>query len=102
VARIGRYAKATAKPGQGEALAAKLLEVARSLRDAPGCELYVINRSRDEQDVVWVTELWESEEHMDAALERSRESIPQVLALVDGFERIDLEPLGGVGVPGGE
>jgi quinol monooxygenase YgiN/mannose-6-phosphate isomerase-like protein (cupin superfamily) len=103
MARVARYAKASAKPGQGEALAGKLLEVAAALREVPGCELYVINRSVEEPDVVWVTELWQSQERLDAALEtdEARAGIPEVLALVreGGFERIDLQPLGGVGYP---
>jgi quinol monooxygenase YgiN/mannose-6-phosphate isomerase-like protein (cupin superfamily) len=98
---VARYAKATAKPGQGDALASIMLDVARALRDTPGCELYVINRSVDEPDVVWVTELWRSQEQLDAALasDGARARIPEVLALVaeGGFERIDLEPIGGQG-----
>jgi quinol monooxygenase YgiN/mannose-6-phosphate isomerase-like protein (cupin superfamily) len=98
---VGRYAKAVAKPGKGDELAQKLLEIAGAMREAPGCQLYVVNRSADDQDVVWVTELWRSQEQLDAALESSeaRERIPEVLDLVrdGGFERIDLEPLGGAG-----
>ena len=101
MAAVARYAKATAKPGRGDALADKLLEVARALQDVPGCELYVINRTREDPDVVWVTEIWQSQERIDAALqsEAAGARIPEVLALVreGGFERVDLEPLGGVG-----
>jgi quinol monooxygenase YgiN/mannose-6-phosphate isomerase-like protein (cupin superfamily) len=105
VTRVARYAKATAKPGQGDALSQRLLQVAEALEDVPGCELYLINRSVTEPDVVWVTELWRSQEDLDASLqsEGTRQQIPEVLALVEegGFERIDLEPLGGVGHPRG-
>src|SRR5437588_11907909 len=103
---VGRYAKAVAKAGKGEELAQKPLEVARALREAPGCQLYVINRSSADADVVWVTELWQSQEQLDAALQtpEARERIPEVLDLVrdGGFERIDLEPLGGAGYQAGE
>jgi quinol monooxygenase YgiN/mannose-6-phosphate isomerase-like protein (cupin superfamily) len=103
MARVARYAKATAKPGQGEPLARVMLEVAESLEEVPGCELYLINRSTADPDVVWVTEVWQSQEQLDAALESegARARIPEVLALVEdgGFERVDLEPLGGVGYP---
>jgi quinol monooxygenase YgiN/mannose-6-phosphate isomerase-like protein (cupin superfamily) len=98
---VGRYAKMTAKPGRGGELAARMLEVADGLREVPGCELYVINRAGDDADVVWVTELWRSRAQLDAALERpgAADGIREVLALVGegGFERVDLEPLGGVG-----
>ncbi len=103
---VGRYAKAVAKRGKGDELAQKLLEVARALRDAPGCQLYVINRSPADPDVVWVTELWQSQEQLDAALQspEARERSPEVLELVrdGGFERIDLEPVGGAGYQAGE
>ncbi len=103
---VARYAKAVAKPGRGGELARKLLDVAQALREAPGCQLYVINRSPDDSDVVWVTELWQSQEQLDAALENpeARARMPEVLEMVreGGFERIDLEPLGGVGPQVGE
>jgi quinol monooxygenase YgiN/quercetin dioxygenase-like cupin family protein len=106
MAAVGRYAKMIAKPGQGEVLARKMLAVADDLREVPGCELYVINRAGDDPDVVWITELWRSQEQLDAALERlgAADAIQEVLALVreDGFERVDLEPLGGVGYGAGE
>jgi quinol monooxygenase YgiN/mannose-6-phosphate isomerase-like protein (cupin superfamily) len=101
MASVGRYAKAVAKPGRGEELARVMLEVAAALEDAPGCELYVINRDAGEPDTVWVTEIWRSQEDLDAALEAegARERIARVRDLVDAFERIDVEPLGGVGYP---
>jgi quinol monooxygenase YgiN len=103
---VARYAKMSAKPGQGEALAQKMLEVAAALRGVAGCQLYVINRALDDPDAIWVTEQWASQEQLDEALqsEGARNTIPQVMALVaeGSFERIDLEPLGGVGYPAGE
>jgi quinol monooxygenase YgiN/mannose-6-phosphate isomerase-like protein (cupin superfamily) len=99
MSKVGRYAKAVAKPGQAEALAERLLKVAEALRAVAGCELYVINRSADDPDAVWVTELWRSQVELDAALEATDEAqIREVLELTDSFERIDLVPLGGVGV----
>jgi quinol monooxygenase YgiN/quercetin dioxygenase-like cupin family protein len=96
---VGRYLKLTAKEGRGDALAQVLLGVADGLADTAGCELYVINRSPSEPDAVWVTELWQSQEHADAALatEEARTHMPEVMALISGTERIDVEPLGGVG-----
>ncbi len=93
----------TAREGQGEALATLMLNVASGLRATPGCELYLINRSPSAPDVVWVTELWLNQEALDASLEQlqtdeGKAQLAEVLALLAGPpERIDLEPLGGVG-----
>ena len=96
---VARYAKATAKAGMEAELAAVLLRVAEMLEDAPGCELYIVDRSTDAPDAVWVNELWRSQEDLDAALqlEGARALMPEAMGLAEGFERIDLEPLGGVG-----
>lgn len=103
MSRVGRYARCTAKPGQGDALAEKLLGVAEALQAVPGCELYVINRAAGDPGTFWVTEVWRSQHELDASLEteEARAAIPEVLALVQegSFERIDVVPLGGVGLP---
>lgn len=101
--------KFTAQPGRGEELAALLLQAADSLRDTAGCELYVINRASGQPDQIWVTELWRNQEALDASLEQlqteeGKAQLGQVMALLDPDhppERVDLEPLGGVGyLPG--
>ena len=105
MSRVARYAKATAKPGRGEQLVEAMLEVAGTLRNVAGCELYVVNRVPDEPDTVWVTELWGGQDAMDAALaahdeasDGGRDLKAEVMELVAEFSRIDLEPVGGVGV----
>lgn len=103
MSRVGRYVKFTARSGQGDALAERMLGVAEGLRAIAGCELYVINRSIEDPDAIWVTEVWRSQEELDASLEteEAKAAIPEVMALVQegGFERIDVAPLGGVGLP---
>jgi quinol monooxygenase YgiN/mannose-6-phosphate isomerase-like protein (cupin superfamily) len=103
MSRVGRYVKCTAKPGQGDALAERLLGVAEGLGAIAGCELYVINRATDDPDTIWVTEVWRSQEELDASLEteEAKAAIPEVMALVQegSFERIEVTPLGGVGLP---
>jgi quinol monooxygenase YgiN/mannose-6-phosphate isomerase-like protein (cupin superfamily) len=100
--------KFTTQPGRGEEVAELLLDAADSLRDVAGCELYLINRAASEPDVVWVTELWLSQEALDASLEQlqtdeGKARIGQVMALLSKApELTELEPLGGVGyLPGG-
>ena len=104
--RIGRFVRMQASPGQGEAVVALMLRVARGLQRVPGCELYVVHRSATEPDTVWVSESWASQE----ALQGSVDAVPQegadavspaqVLSLLTGPpEVIALTPVGGVGLP---
>jgi quinol monooxygenase YgiN len=100
-ARVGRYVRMVALPGQGAALADGLLRVAESMRGAPGCQLYVVNRTPDEDDAVWVTEVWADEAASEAALSRDlgEAGIGSVLELLAGPpEFIELAPLGGPGL----
>jgi quinol monooxygenase YgiN len=100
-ARVGRYVRMVAQPGCGPALADTLLQVAVGLREAPGCELYLINESADEPDTVWITEVWTDEAASDAALggRLGEAGIGAVLDLLAGPpELVDLRPLGGAGL----
>jgi quinol monooxygenase YgiN/mannose-6-phosphate isomerase-like protein (cupin superfamily) len=100
---VGRYVRFTAQPGRGDEVAQSLLRAADSLRDTAGCELYVVNRSPSEPDVVWVTELWLSKEALDASIEQlkteeGKAQVAEVVALLaQPPELTELEPLGGVG-----
>jgi quinol monooxygenase YgiN len=100
--RVGRYVRMVAQEGRGGALADTLLRVADGMRDAPGCELYLINVSADEADTVWVTEVWADEAASDQALsgDLGEVGIGDVLELLAGPpELVDLTPLGGAGLP---
>ncbi|HUO73857.1 MAG TPA: antibiotic biosynthesis monooxygenase [Solirubrobacteraceae bacterium] len=100
---VGRYVKLTAREGKGQELAELMCSVAADLDSTPGCELYLVNRSQHEPDVVWVTELWLSQEALDSSLEalqsdEGKARLAEVMALLAAPpERIELEPLGGVG-----
>lgn len=100
--RIGRYVRMVARQGQGDALADTLLRVANGMRDAPGCELYLINVSADEADTVWVTEVWADKAASDEALsgDLGEVDISEVMALLSGPPvLVELTPLGGAGLP---
>jgi quinol monooxygenase YgiN/mannose-6-phosphate isomerase-like protein (cupin superfamily) len=102
---IARHVKLTAKPGQGDALAELLLEAAAGLKDVPGCELYIVNRVPGDPDAIWVTELWRSQESLDASLESEGATAQISLAqelLAGPPEQLELAPVGGVGYLAGE
>jgi quinol monooxygenase YgiN/quercetin dioxygenase-like cupin family protein len=97
--QVARYATAVARPGKGDELAKHLLAAAADLEKDPGCELYLVNRQRDAPDTIWVTELWRSQDDLDAKLQKLKDS-PQVAAvreLVERWEVVELELLGGKG-----
>jgi quinol monooxygenase YgiN len=59
-----------ARSGKRDELVAKFLEVADIQRDNSACELMIVSSSPEEDDVVFLTEVWTSpEEH-----ERARQS----------------------------
>jgi len=93
-----RYGKVTAAEGKGEELAERLLAAAEALENDPGCLLYLVNRQADSPDVVWVTELWRSQEDLEASIERiPPEQAAAVNELAVEWEMVELEPLGGKG-----
>ncbi|MFD0684048.1 putative quinol monooxygenase [Actinomadura fibrosa] len=100
MATVSRYGKMVAHEGRGADLARLLLGAADALADDPGCELYLVNRQADAPDTIWVTELWRSQEDLDAALARIRgsEEVSAAMALVRDAEMVELDLLGGKGL----
>jgi quinol monooxygenase YgiN len=99
MSRVARYGKAVAAEGRGEELARILVAAADAMAGDPGCELYLVSRQADAPDTIWVTELWRSQADLDASLEQVRGSdeAAAAMALVEGWEMIELELLGGKG-----
>lgn len=99
VSRVARHAKIAAKAGKADELAERLLAAAAELEDDPGCLVYLINRQSDDPGTIWVTELWRSQDDVDAAIEKIRgsENVAAVMALADSFEMVELDLLGGKG-----
>ena len=80
---------------------AQLLRAAAGVEQLDGCGLYVVNTSLSEPDVVWVTEMWDSEEEhrVSLSLPGMPELIQETLPLLAGPpEQIRLTPLGGKGL----
>lgn len=100
--RIGRYVRMVARPGHGAELADALLHVAENMRQAPGCEMYLVNLATEEPDIVWITELWSDLASSNDALggDLGQDGIEDVVAhLAEPPELIPLRPLGGPGFP---
>ncbi len=97
----GLFGKFIAAPGQGDALAAHLLEAAAALEQVDGCRLYVIGRDPGDDDAVWVIEIWESAEAHRASLDLNavQDLIARARPIIAGIgERFEVRPLGGKGL----
>jgi quinol monooxygenase YgiN len=96
-AMLGKF---IATPGNGDALANRLLEAASRMSEAPGCLQYFIYRGEGED--VWVSELWVRKEDHDNSLNLPgvREFIQETMPLIAGMESVPVTPLGGHGPKG--
>ena len=95
----GLIGKFTASSGRREALMELLLEASR---DMPGCLSYVVAADLHDADVIWVTEVWESEQahERSLALPAVRQAVERGRSWIADMEQPQLtRPVGGVGLP---
>jgi quinol monooxygenase YgiN len=88
------------KAGHRDEVVALLLRDVEALRPA-GCRLYVVSLSDTDPDVIWVSEVWESQEHHDASLQlpTAKAAIAEAMPLLTGdFTRQETTVVGGLGV----
>jgi quinol monooxygenase YgiN len=95
----GLIAKLTAVSGRRDKLI-KILE--EGTRNMPGCRSYIVAKDAAEENVIWVTEIWDSESSHQASLSLPavKDTVAQAKPLVAGFEKVAVtNPVGGVGFP---
>lgn len=83
----GMIAKITVHPGKRD----EMVEILQSSADGmPGCLSYVVAKDSGDENVVWVTEVWNSAEDHQASLSLPavRTVVPRALSLVANFERV--------------
>jgi quinol monooxygenase YgiN len=82
----GMIAKITAVPGKRAEIIAILKESAAKM---PGCISYVIAEDAAAEDVLWVTEVWQSQQDHDTSLglRQVQEAMPRARHLIANFER---------------
>lgn len=98
--KYGQYVKFTAYEGKRDKLSKNLLEVANQIHVAAGCELYLINLSEEDKNVLWVTEVWTDKDAHQASLsmEGNKETIAASLPLIKHVDKVELKTLGGFGL----
>jgi quinol monooxygenase YgiN len=93
------HGRLAAHAGKRDELLAILAE---GLQDEPrpGCRLYLVAVDETDDDGVWVTEVWESEDAHAASLEldRVKEKIARAMPILDlaGFRRQQLDARAGI------
>jgi quinol monooxygenase YgiN len=95
----GLIVKLTVVPGRREEMIGILKE---SAADMSGCFSYVVARDSADENVIWVTEVWDRVASHEASLSLPsvKNVIPRAKALVASFERISVtSPVWGVGLP---
>lgn len=96
----GLIVKMTIVPGKREEMIRVLRE---SAADMPGCLSYFVAKDASDENVIWVTEVWDSQASHDASLSLPavKSAIPQGKAMVAGFERVAITtPVWGAGLRG--
>jgi quinol monooxygenase YgiN len=94
--------KLTAKDGQREQVVEILVESGRLFDDNEACLLYLVTESKDDPNVIWVVDLWTSEEAHAEALQAPElePHVERAMPLLEGMpEQIKVRPVGGKGVP---
>lgn len=101
MSKFGLTGKFRAHAGHVDELVAILLQAARAASTLKGCYLYLVSKDAQDQNGIWVTEVWASKEDHDKSLNLSgtRELIAQALPMIDGRpESTSLEVMGGAGI----
>ena len=100
--KYGLHGKLIATAGNGEKLAEILLEASRLISNAKGCRLYFISKDKEDENAIWVTEVWDNKESHDDSLkaEGVRNLISQAMPIIrmPPQKGQELEVLGGHGI----
>lgn len=94
----GLIGKMKAVPGKRDALISILLEGVSGL---PGCLSYVVAQDPADSDVIWITEVWDSQASHKSSLSLPsvKDAISRGKPLIASFdEHIETVPVGGHGI----
>ena len=100
-ALYGLHVRFRAQPGMADELERILLEAAAGAGSAPECRLYVVGRSAEDSELVWVFEVWSSREAHDASLNDATAQglIERAMPLLaERPQSSELRPSGGKGL----
>ena len=87
-----------AKPGHRDRVVELLVKSGKLFDDNPACRLYLVAESADDPNLIWVADLWTSEEEHAEALRapEMRPFVEECVPLLEGMpEQIRVLPAGG-------
>lgn len=84
---FGMIVKITAAPGKQNELIDLLKQSAAGM---PGCLSYVIAKDSKDENVLWVTEVWDSQASHEASLSLPavKSAVPEARLRIAAFERV--------------
>ncbi|WP_438865278.1 putative quinol monooxygenase [Neptunicella sp.] len=94
----GLIGKMLATEGQREALITILLE---GISGMPGCQSYIVAKDPADDNAIWITEVWDSQQSHQASLSLPsvQQAISKAKPIIAGFgERFETTPVGGHGL----
>ncbi|MGY4691062.1 putative quinol monooxygenase [Salibacterium sp. K-3] len=101
MSKFGLHNKFTVVEGERDTLADLLLEASKEMDKLEECELYVVSLADDHDDVLYVYEVWSSEDAHQASLsmEANQTLIKKARPLLAGVEKMGtFLPIGGKGI----
>jgi quinol monooxygenase YgiN len=93
--------KLTAKPGRREEAIGNLIESGKPFQDNPACILYLVYEDAQDPNVIWVEDVWTSQEEHAIALKgpELQPFIAKTVPLLEGMpEQTEVVPVGGKGL----
>lgn len=98
--KYGLHGNLKAQDGQGDKLAAILLQASALVSTAKGCHLYLVSKDKQNPDTIWITEVWDSKEDHDNSLHLDGVGalISQAMPLLAGKPEkgLELDVMGGL------
>ncbi len=94
----GLIGRMTAAPAQRDALVEILLDGVTAM---PGCLSYIVATDPEDDNAIWITEVWDSKESHEGSLllPSVKEAISKAMPLIAGFEKGTVtNPVGGHGL----
>ena len=101
VRRFAQHTKLVATRGNVDRLASKFMESVEMQRVNPACELMIVSKSPEDDDAIYLTEVWSSESEWEEArnnpvIAEWAKDMPTLVAQAPQSVRLD--PIGGKGL----